>query len=201
MPDSRLSLVLDRTGAEAKRAAQRLVDHFNSVFNRTVSESRLMAILEADAVPPHFDILRRVAGTVMPLELNGTGRVLMFQQKIEVAEDGHCQTLTYSYRLQRTIDHRSWLCRWEYFRRPPKADYVYALAHFHVNAAQVEVRDDGEIEVGASIAAKHFPTGRVAFEHVLLHLIEEWGVRPFSADYRQILEESSAGFAERRTDR
>jgi len=193
-------LVLDRTDAEAKRAAQGLVDHFNSVLNHTVSESRLVALIEAGAAPPHFDLLRRVAGVVTPIQLNGTSRVLMFQQKIEVV-DGHCQTLTYTYRLQRTIDHRSWLCRWEYFRKPPKPDYLYPLAHFHVNAAQIEVREDGEIEFGTNIGDKHFPTERVALEHILLHLIEEWGVRPLSPNYREILEESLEGFAERRTDR
>jgi hypothetical protein len=193
-------LVLARTDVEAKRAAQGLVDHFNSVLNRTISESRLSALIEAGATPPHFDLLRRVAGVVTPIELNVTSRVLMFQQKIEVL-DGHCQTLTYSYRLQRTIDHRSWLCRWEYFRKPPKPDYPYPLAHVHVNAAQLEVREDGEIEFGANIGDKHFPTERVAFEHILLHLIEEWGVRPLSTDYREILADSLHGFGERRTDR
>ncbi|MBA2462651.1 MAG: hypothetical protein H0V45_12950 [Actinobacteria bacterium] len=77
------------------------------------------------------------------------------QQKIAVVGD-HCATLTYTYRYQRNADPNSWICRREYFRRPPKPDYQYPLAHLHVNAGLAEKTGSG----------------------VLLHLIEEWGVKP-----------------------
>jgi hypothetical protein len=182
---------LAKTDAEATRTAQGLVDHFNSVLNRTVSKSRLTAVAEGETSPPHFDLFRRVKRAVTPLELNGTDLVLLYQHKVEVSE-GHCHTLTYSYRLQRDANPRSWLCRWEYYRKPPKPNYRYPLAHVHVNAKPVD---------GHEIADKHLPTDRITLERLLLHLIEEWGVESFSADYREILEDSIVGFGERRTDR
>jgi hypothetical protein len=118
--------------------------------------------------------------------------MLLVQHKFAV-EDGHCRTLTYAYNLHRAGGRKAWLCRWEFFRQPPKDDYRYPLGHVHVNATLV---DSGEF-----VGDKHVPTDRVPLEQVILHLIEEWGVRPLSADYRAILEESRDGFAERRTDR
>ena len=118
--------------------------------------------------------------------------MLLVQHKFAV-EDGHCRTLTYSYNLHRAHDRKAWLCRWEFFRQPPKPEYPYSLGHVHVNATLV---DSGE-----PVGDKHLPTDRVPLEQVILHVIEEWGVEPLSEDYRAILDGSLDGFAERRTDR
>jgi hypothetical protein len=144
---------LARTDAEAKRAAQGFTDHLNGVLNRTVSKSRLSVV--SDASSSHFDIARLVKRRVTPLELSGTSSMLLVQQKMEVDDDGHCATLTYSYRYQLAADPDSWICRWEYFRKPPKPDYRYPLSHFHVNAA---------VATGESLARWHFPTARVPLE-------------------------------------
>lgn len=141
--------------------------------------------------------MRLVDKTVTPLDLNGTGSVLLVQQKIAVVGD-HCATLTYTYRYQRNADPNSWICRWEYFRRPPKPDYQYPLAHLHVNAGLAEKTGSGEY-----VGGMHFPTSRVTLEHVLLHLIEEWGVKPLlqKRKSREIVLASIEGFEERRTAR
>jgi hypothetical protein len=183
---------LGRTDAEAKRTAQGLVDHFNWVLNRTVSESRLVAVYEEGSSPPHFVVARLEKRAIASIELHGTSLMLLVQHKFAV-EDGHCRTLTYSYNLHRPSDRKAWLCRWEYFRQPPKEGYPYPLGHVHVNAALIDTGED--------VSDKHIPTDRVPLEEVLLHLIEEWGVKSLSRDYRAILEGSIDGFAERRTDR
>jgi hypothetical protein len=133
-----------------------------------------------------FDIVRRVEGLQAPLELEGTTARLLVQQKVEVVGE-HTQTITYVYRLQESDDPASWLVRWEYFRRPPRADYMYPLAHLHVNAA-MEERDLPHI---------HLPTRRVPLELVLWDLIAEWGVRPLDPGWQKTLEESIEGFDER----
>jgi hypothetical protein len=185
------SWALAKTAVEAAtRTAQGLADHFNSVLNRTVSKARLSVVLEKGTSPPHFDLVRLVNKRVSPLPLNGTSAFLLVQQKIEVIDE-HCATLTYSYRYQLDETPESWVCRWEYFRKPPKRDYRYPLAHVHVNANLVGAGDH--------VGGTHFPTRRVPLELVLLHLIEEWGVRSLSDDYRTTLDSSIEGFDERRT--
>jgi hypothetical protein len=185
-----LSSDLGKTDAEAKRAAQGFADHLNGVLNRTVSKSRLSVVSEKGSSPPHFDITRLVKRQVAPLELTGTSAMLLVQQKIEVEGDGHCATLTYSYRYQLAADPDSWVCRWEYYRKPPRDDYPYPLSHFHVNAALADREP---------LARRHFPTERVPLELVLHHLIAECGVMPIESDWQETLETSRSGFHERRT--
>lgn len=45
----------------------------------------------------------------------------------------------------------------------------------------------------------HVPTARVPLELVLLHLIAEWGVTPKTDGWFEVLDESLAGFEQRRT--
>ena len=89
-------------------------------------------------------------------------------------EDEHCRTLSYSYRLQRTADRKSWIIRWEFLRQPPEPGYVYPLGHLHVNA---EFAQDVAAVVAKPPGKLHIGTGRVAIEHVLWHLLSEWTVR------------------------
>ncbi len=110
------------------------------------------------------------------------------RQLIEVV-DGHCQTESYSYRLQADESRESWLVRWEYFRTPPRPDYPYPLAHVHVNAAFVD---------GSPAGRLHIATRRVPLELVIWHLITEWGVTPRTDDWRAVLNASIEGFDERR---
>lgn len=171
--------------------ARGFVDHLNWVLNRTVSKSRLSAVLDRTAAHPRFDVLRYVGGSTEPLELNKSSLRLTAQQKIDVVAE-RCQTVTYQYRLQRSEDPKSWLVRWEFFRERPRPDYDYPPAHVHVNGALVDGRD---------IHGLHFPTRRVPLELVFWHLIVEWGVEPLHEDWRTILGESIVGFEERQTVR
>ena len=182
-----------RTDVDPRHVAQGLADHFNSVLNATVSKARLSVISEKGSDPPHFDIARLAGNKIVPLELNGTTALLLIQHKIEVV-DAHCATLTYAYRYQQAKAPNSWVCRWEYSRRPPKAGYPYPLGHFHLNA---DLR--GASDATKDIHEMHFPTDRVSLESVLLSLIQEWGVKPLTERWRQTLSDSYAGFAERRT--
>lgn len=136
-----------------------------------------------------FRLTRIVEGASAPLELLGTELRLFVQQIIEVV-DGHCQTESYIYRLQRDEGRASWIIRWEYFRERPRADFPYPLGHLHVNARLG----------GDELGGLHFPTRRVPIELVLWHLIVEWEVAPRSADWLSILEGSVRGFDERRTE-
>jgi hypothetical protein len=185
---------LGRTAPEPRHIAQGFVDHLNGVLNRTVSRSRLSLVPDRKVDHPRFDIVRYVGGATAPLELHRSPLLLLSQQKIDV-EAGRCLTVTYQYRLQRTEEPQSWLVRWEFFRQRPRPDYVYPLAHVHVNAV---LRDGQDVH---ALDFLHFPTRRVPFELVLWHLIVEWGVTPLSDDWQAILSESIDGFEERQTVR
>jgi hypothetical protein len=110
---------------------------------------------------------------------------------VNVADD-RCQTAYYAYRLVSGDEKGAWMLRWEYFRKPPKRDYPYPLAHVHVNAS-FGAGDRPELP------KLHIPTRRVPIELVVWHLIAEWGVEPKHDDWQRILRASIEGFEERRS--
>lgn len=180
---------LDRTGADAAAVVKGYVDHLNRVLNTTVTDARLSAQRDPQVEHPRFDVSRFESGRTASLHLHGTSARLLLQQKIDVRDD-HCETVTYHYRFQTSGEKRSWLFRWEWFRKPPRADYPYPLAHFHVNAT---------LAGGADVGGVHFPSGRIAIEQVLWGLIAEWGVKSKTDDeWQQVLQESLDGFERRR---
>jgi hypothetical protein len=73
---------------------------------------------------------------------------------------------------------------------PPRSDYPYPLAHVHFN---------GTLTDGTRLDRLHVPTRRVPLELVVWHLVAEWGVERKGDDWRAVLEESIAGFDERRS--
>lgn len=139
--------------------------------------------------PNIFELTRLVEGSSAPLELHGGSAWLFVRQVIEVIDD-HCQTESYSYRLQSGQTRDSWLVRWEYYRKSPRVDYEYPLAHVHLNAAFPD---------GTRAEHLHIPTRRVALELVVWHLIAEWRVEVKTGDWKDVLSESISGFDERRT--
>lgn len=136
-----------------------------------------------------FEITRLVDSARAPLDLHGTALQLFMRQTIVVV-DGHCQTESYSYRLQADASAKSWLIRWEYYRDPPRPDYAYPLAHVHVS---------GTLSDGEPIGHFHIPTRRLPLELVVWHLIAEWGVDARTKDWSAVLQESITGFDQRRT--
>lgn len=85
------------------------------------------------------------------------------------------------------------MIRLEFFRKPPKDDYAYPLAHVHVNTKSppCPTKDFDHL---------HIPTRRVPFELVIWHAIVEWGVSGREG-WREILGKSIDGFEERQTVR
>lgn len=188
-PSWSVCFALARTGTPpSRKAAQAFVDHLNSVVNGTVSDSRLSVIPIPDDEDA-FEITRLVDSKRTPLDLRGTALQLFVRQTIVVV-DGHCQTESYSYRLQAEAGAKSWLIRWEYYRDPPRPGYAYPLAHVHVN---------GTLPDGEPVGRLHIPTRRVPLELVLWHLIAEWNVDPRTKDWSTVLQHSVSGFDERRT--
>jgi hypothetical protein len=180
---------LARTGIPpSRKAAQAFVDHLNAVINGTVSDSRL-SLIPLPEDEDAFEITRLVERARSPLDLRGSSLRLFVRQMVVVV-DGHCQTESYSYRLQSSESTKSWLIRWEYYRDLPRADYPYPLAHVHVN---------GAFEDGEAIARLHLPTRRIPLELVIWHLVAEWGVKARSGDWAALLQDSIVGFDERRT--
>jgi hypothetical protein len=112
-------------------------------------------------------------------------------------EGEKCHTVSYVYRLMTADTKGAWLVRWEYFRRPPKPDYEYPLAHVHVNGALLD--HDAESSLSKPLPHLHVPTARVPFELVLWHLLAEWGVAAKTDDWQALLRNSLSGFEERRT--
>jgi hypothetical protein len=177
---------LDRTDAES--VVRPYVEHLNQVLNGTVTDSRLIAVIDPSVDHPRFDVCRYVNNATAPLELHGTRSRLLLQQKIDVSDD-YCETVTYHYRFQTDESKDSWLFRWEWFRKPPRPDYRYPLAHFHVNAWLLD---------GTAVSGLHFPTGRTAIEQVVWGLIAEWGVKSKTKEWQTLLGESLRGFETRR---
>ena len=178
-----------RTGtAPSRKVAQAFVDHLNSVVNGTVSHARLSVIPIPDDEDA-FEVTRLVDSARAPLDLHGTQLQLFVRQTIVVVGE-HCQTESYSYRLQAEESAKTWLIRWEYFRDPPRLDYAYPLAHVHVNGTLLD---------GQPVGRFHVPTRRIPLELVVWHLIAEWGIDPRTQDWLQLLQTSIRGFDERRT--
>lgn len=94
-------------------------------------------------------------------------------RQVVVVVDGRCQTESYTYRLQEGDSMESWLVRWEYQREPPRADYVYPLAHVHVR---------GELPSGKSADRLHIPTRRVPLERAAIRHYCEQRVPPHALD-------------------
>jgi hypothetical protein len=142
--------------------------------------------------PDTFHLTRQIEGERAPLNLRGSDLHLFVRQTIQV-EAGTCHTESYTYRLQadESPKSKSWLVRWEYYRKPPVPDYPYPLAHVHVRG---RFTDSDE-----AIDRLHIPTGRVALELVIWHLIAEWGVPSKDDRWQFILGDSIKGFHERRT--
>jgi hypothetical protein len=129
-----------------------------------------------------------------PFALRGASVMLFIDHRIRVVDE-HCRTLSYSYRLQRAANRKSWIIRWEFLRQPPDASYDYPLGHLHVNA---EFAADVASMAGKPPGKLHIGTGRVAIEHVLWHVLSEWGVDSRVEDWKSVLRESLSGFEERR---
>jgi hypothetical protein len=175
---------------DPRAVAQAFADHLNAVLNSTITDGRL-SLVELPA-PRDMYRLARLEGAgpdPVALQLFGSEKRLFVEHIIEV--DGeHVRTVQYSYRLQEGDARGSWLVRWEYYRVRPDT-YEYCLGHLHLNE---------DVELGAKGLGKlHIPTARVALELVIWHLITEHGVTARSDDWQERLDESLAGFHERRT--
>lgn len=160
-----------------------------------MAHARLTLVTDPDD-PDRFDITCLGEGRPQPFKLNGTDALLFVHQAIRVVGN-HCQTLSYSYRLNHSPSRRDWIVRWEYLRQPPASSYDYPLAHLHLKA---DLADDVAALMTTKPATKlHLATGRVAFELVLWHLISDWSVAAIKTDWKAILNDSIRGFEDRRT--
>lgn len=160
------------------------------MLNRTASDARL-SLLPRPAVPGRFLIACVRDGRPDSFALHATPLRLYVEHEVTVG-DGIAHTASYRYVLQADETHDSWLVRWEYLRERPTA-YPYALGHVHVSAGP-----DVDFAV-KPFQRLHLPTARIAFELVLRHVISEWGVRPKTGGWSEVLDDSLAGFEERRS--
>jgi len=165
------------------------------VLNGTVSDARLTLLVSGSYSPTRFLITCVRDARPVPFALHGTDVRLYVEHEVDASGE-KLHTASYRYVLQSDDTRNSWLVRWEYLReRPP--GYLYSLGHVHVRAGFAEPG-------GGDMAAKalerlHLPTARVAFELVIRHLIAERGVQAKTGDWDEIIEDSLAGFEERRT--
>lgn len=132
---------------------------------------------------------------MVPFDLHGGTLLLYVEHEVDIADD-KAHTAAYRYVLQADPAHDSWLARWEYLRERPSG-YPYALGHVHVQADFAEPLRAGP--AGKALSRMHLPTARVALELVLRHVIAEWGVQAKTDGWSKILDDSLAGFEERRT--
>ncbi len=178
-----------------RNVAQAFADYLNGVLNSTVSDARL-TLLAVPGQPDRFTIACLQDTRSVPFALHNSSLRLLFSQTVEVVEE-KCHTVAYAYRLATGETKDAWLLRWEYFRRPPRPDYPYPLAHLHVNAALSDARVEERLAKPAPHL--HLPTARVPLESILWHLIAEWGVQAKTDDWQERLRASLAGFEGRRT--
>jgi hypothetical protein len=160
-----------------------------------VSDARL-TLLPLPGEAEHFTIACLDGSRTVSFALHGSPLRLLVSHTVEVEAD-KCHTVSYAYRLMTADAKDAWVLRWEYFRRPPRPDYPYSLAHVHANAT---LTDSGaETLLRKPYTHAHVPTARVPIELVFWHLIAEWGVCPKSDDWQAVLRESLSGYEERRT--
>lgn len=147
-----------RQSPNLRKLVQPHVDNLNHLFNRTVSKSRLDSQTYQDN-PDFHQIARRVAGQLENIELS-SGQ-LEFSQII-TERDGrpHVVTAVYIYWL----DPAKWVFRYEYATNPPAGN---PHSHLHVNGKNKYITDLERI---------HFPAGRLSVEHLIYHLVTEYGV-------------------------
>ena len=185
-----------RTATQAARnVAQGFADHLNSVLNRTVSDARL-TLLSSAATPDQFTVTCLDGEHPRSFALRGSSLRLFVSQNIEVDGD-KVHTASSAYRLGTDDRKDAWLLRWEYYRRPPLADYPYPLAHVHINAGLLDSDVDGRLT--KPLPQLHIPTARVPLELVLWHLLAEWGIGSKADDWQNVLRDSLEGFYERMT--
>lgn len=164
------------------------------MLNSTVSDARL-SLVSRPYSATRFLITCVQEARPVPFELHGSPLLLYVEHEVDAAED-KAHTAAYRYVLQAGDEHESWLVRWEYLRDRP-AGYPYALGHLHVRADFNEPLRAGS--AAKKLSRLHLPTARVAFELVLRHVITEWAVQTKTDAWSQILDDSQAGFEERRT--
>jgi len=164
------------------------------VLNGTVSDARL-SLLSRPYSSTRFLIACVHDARPVPFALHGSVLQLYVEHEVDATGD-KAHTASYRYVLQADDARDSWLVRWEYLRDRP-AGYPYALGHLHVHANFADA--PGTDPAAKALSQLHLPTARVALELVLRHMIAEWGVKAKTDAWSEILEESLAGFEERRT--
>jgi len=96
---------------------------------------------------------------------------------------------TLGYRYHVMLSDLTEVALWHWH---PSGKSSYKDPHFHVGVAQ--------LEAGAVVRrAKHNPSGRIAFEQVLLQLLAEYGVKPARDDWETCLNATLDRFATWRT--
>lgn len=181
-----------RTAIAARSVAQAFADDLNLVLNQTVSHARLS--LQSDPrAPNHFLLACFKGARVSSFDLHRSPLRLLVTHNLWV-EDDEAHTASYAYRLMTSDSKDDWLLRWEYYRRPPRDGYEYPLAHCHARHGKVGI---GAVQL--DLNRLHIPTGRMALEHVIWHLIAEWGVASLTVDWLQILKRSIDQFESQRT--
>lgn len=133
-----------------------------------------------------------------PVALSGSARLLLSAQlEYDVVKldepppeaDGPWKVRTRAYRYHVLTADFCDVALWHWH---PGGESLHCDPHLHLGATQ--------LQSDAVISHKnHHPTGRIAFEQVLLHLIGEYGVEAQRTDATTTLNETLARFAEWRT--
>ena len=163
------------------RILQDYVDYLNTVCNLIITDSRLVII-------NYRYITCFQSGGINALRLSPYGFLHLHQLVSVVSGRVIVEDCGYRYSLSSNpADEEQWVFRYEY-RLTPKDDYPHA--HLHINAKRGDV----------PLHHLHFPTGRISFEQVIVHLIQEHGIRPRREDWLEFLSQSHSEFMKLRTD-
>jgi len=177
--------------SKARKALQGYVDFLNSLFNQTVTTSRI-CVVRWDENSKEALIARYVNRCIVPLELKPQGWLHFHQalhiqpeaQESKIVVDNYRYVYSYS---DDPDDENDWAFRYEYNLNPVTN---VPHAHIHING------DWGCNKLNASTLKRvHFPTERISIEKVIAHLVIEYGIRCRKGDWLTFLADSHCKFA------
>jgi hypothetical protein len=166
-----------------KEALQKYADYLNGVFNKTITDSRLIVWQRNSHL-----YITRYQDEWLPLELKPKG-YLHFWQRAIVMPNGKVKVeeCRYIYSLSKNPDdEKQWIFRYEYSLNPDKH---VPHAHLHLNAYRGN----------RPLRHIHFPTARISVEQIIAHLIIEHGTKT-KRGWFKLLADSHKGWIDRRTD-
>lgn len=176
-------------GRSLKKAANTFREHLNQVLAKTITPAPVSMVIEpAGAARMSFRSGGVVSGVTIATRRGEAELFLLQVCDSDVDGSGLHQLRTQKYTYTITpAAHAQPLLRWEYVRdREP--EHARWCRHHLQGPVKLSWGD------GLSLNDWHLPTGYVPFEEVIRFCIDDLGVKPLSAEWHEVLDESYRKF-------